>query len=81
MIGFTGDKKVRSSMSPSRKRGALTEMESPTVKGLENCNDTPLSMFPKISLVAKAVATPIFSTKNENKIPQDSANQVACKCK
>jgi hypothetical protein len=41
----------------------LTEMESPTVKGLENCNDTPLSIFPKISLAAKAVATPVFGTK------------------
>lgn len=38
-------------------------MESPTVKGLENCNDTPLSIFPKISLAAKAVATPVFGTK------------------
>jgi hypothetical protein len=33
-------------------------MLSPTKNGFENCRESPLSMLPKTSLAAKAVATP-----------------------
>lgn len=35
-----------------------TFIVSPSEKGFENCIDNPLSTFPRISLAAKAVATP-----------------------
>jgi hypothetical protein len=38
---------------------ALTRMKSPTEKGLKNWRDTPLSMFPRRSFAANAVATPV----------------------
>lgn len=38
-------------------------MMSPTMKGLENCNASPLRMVPSISLAAKAVATPALTTR------------------
>jgi hypothetical protein len=34
-------------------------MLSPIENGFENCKEKPLSMFPNISLAAKAVATPL----------------------
>jgi hypothetical protein len=39
---------------------ALTRMKSPTEKGLKNWRDTPLSMFPRRSFAANAVATPVI---------------------
>jgi hypothetical protein len=35
-----------------------TFIVSPSENGFENCKDNPLSIFPRISLAAKAVATP-----------------------
>lgn len=35
-----------------------TFIASPIENGLENCIDKPLSTFPRMSLAAKAVATP-----------------------
>lgn len=37
----------------------VTFIVSPNEKGLENCIDNPLSTFPRMSLAAKAVATPM----------------------
>lgn len=37
----------------------FTFIVSPSEKGFENCIDNPLSTFPRTSLEAKAVATPI----------------------
>jgi hypothetical protein len=35
-----------------------TFIVSPSENGFENCRDNPLSTFPRMSLAAKAVATP-----------------------
>lgn len=51
-----------------RKRVAghvkLTLIVSPIEKGLENCMERPLSTLPRISLAAKAVATPARPDQN-----------------
>lgn len=46
----------------------LTFIVSPSEKGFENCIDNPLSTFPRMSLAAKAVATPTkkYSNKRVN---------------
>lgn len=39
-------------------------MYSPALNGLENCKENPLSMLPRTSRAAKAVATPALWRNN-----------------
>lgn len=45
-----------------------TFIVSPIEKGLETCTDNPLRTFPRISLDAKAVATPADTNIRNNQI-------------